>query len=121
MIAKYHCPHPTEVLISVNKNGHEKSLLGTHVSLDGELYSQDENVAENDKVNPYGESEMPSFMQPPAIAKRWGDLRGELVLHLPGPQLELSHVSLQIWESITDRLTPYYTSDDVCPTPALME
>jgi hypothetical protein len=35
------------------------SLLGKHANLEAELYCQDENVAEADKVNPYGESEIP--------------------------------------------------------------
>lgn len=105
MMAKYHCPNPTEVLISVDKNRHEKSLLGTHASLEGELYSQEENAAEADKVNPYVESEIPTFSYPPAtIAKRWRGLlkRGGIYSSTPQPvfpgagrQLRESMKSLQ--------------------------
>ena len=58
--------------------GMRTSLLEKHASLEGELYSQDENVAEADKVNlnkRNGESETPIFREPPTIAKRWGDLQ----------------------------------------------
>lgn len=100
MIAKYHCPHPTEALISVDKSRHEKSLLGTHTSLEEELYLQDENVAEADKVNPYGKSEIPIFKLPPKIAKRWGDLLRRGVYYSLTPQLIFLSMSHQIWESV---------------------
>jgi hypothetical protein len=98
MIAKYHCPHPTEVLISVDKSGHEKSLLGTHASLEGELYSQDENVAETDKVNPHGEPEIPTCIQPPTIARRWRDLLRIKFYFSLAPQLGSPSTSRQIRE-----------------------
>jgi len=100
MIAKYHCPNPTEVLISVDKNGHEKSLLGKHASLEGELHSQEENVAEADKVNPYGESEIPICINSPTVAKRGGDLLRRNLFYSSAPQLIPVFMSRQIWESM---------------------
>jgi hypothetical protein len=98
MIAKYHCPHPIEAFTSVDKGRHEKSLLGKHASLEGELYSQDENVAEADKVNPYGESKIPTYIAPPTIARRWGDLLENITLSSLAPQLGYDFTSRQIRE-----------------------
>jgi hypothetical protein len=100
MIAKYHCPNPIEVLISVDKNRHEKSLLGKHASLEGKLYFQEENVTEADKVNPHGESEIPICTNPPTIAKRWGDLLWRDLFYSSAPQLTPIFVSRRMWESV---------------------
>jgi hypothetical protein len=100
MIAKYHCPNPTKILRSVTEDGHEKSLLGKHASLEGKLYSQEENVAEADKVNMVCESEIPICIRPPTIAKRWGDLLRRNLFYSSAPQLTPIFVSRQIWESM---------------------
>jgi hypothetical protein len=76
------------------------SSLGKHASLEGKLYSQEENVAETDRVNPYDESEIPIFMTPPTIAKRWGDLLRRTCVYSLAPQLTLTSVSRQLWESM---------------------
>jgi hypothetical protein len=79
--------------------GMRTSSLGKHASLEGELYSQEENVAEADKVNPYGESEIPIFSNLPTIAKRWGDWLEMEINPSLAPQLGEKTTSHQIRES----------------------
>ncbi len=80
--------------------GMRKSSLGTHASLEEELHFQEENVAEADKVNPYGESETPIFWEPPTVTKRWGDPSRMDCFTSLAPELIIGHMSHQHWEYI---------------------
>jgi hypothetical protein len=82
------------------KMGMRTSLLRKHASLEGELHSQDENVAEADRVNRVGESEIPISICPPTVAKRGGDLLEVACVLSPVPQLVIGSTSRQIWESM---------------------
>ncbi len=88
-----------------------KSSLGTHASLEEELHFQEENVAEADKVNPDGESEIPISLGPPTVTKRWGDPSRVDCFTSLTPKLITVHMSHQNGESIESLQTHGLVSD----------
>jgi len=91
--------------------GMRKSSLGTHASLEEELHFQEENVAEADKVNPNGESEIPISLGTPTVTKRWGDPSRVNCFTSLTPKLIIVHMSHHNWEHIESLQTHVLVSN----------